>query len=139
MRLRELTFAAACCALLAACGSPGAQAFNPRPGEHFRLTRAANAGATLSDLASQVTTDTVLRYKGAKLTKAEPFGPCPGEAGLQTFDVRSPQGAAVLHVAFTQWNGMAVTASYERPANRPDDPSAVQAMRRTVCTSPLGG
>lgn len=124
--------------LLAACGGSGNQAFQPRPGEHFAVKQTPSAGGSLSDLASQVTTDTLLRHRGAKLRKAEPFPPCPGEAGEQTFTVPAAGGPTVLHVAFTVWNGTAKTASYQRPAKAPDDPAAMEALRRAVCTNPLG-
>jgi hypothetical protein len=67
------------------------------------------------------------------MQKAEPFAPCPGEAGLQTFTVpgKPPQ---LLRVAFTQWNGTEKIASYERPAKASDDPAAMDQLRRTVCT-----
>lgn len=93
-----------------------------------------NPGGSLSDLASQVTTDTLLRHRGAKLQKAEPFPPCPGEAGVQIFALPGP-APAVLQVAFTQWNGTEKIATYQRPAKSPDDPSALDALRKTVCTS----
>lgn len=93
-----------------------------------------NPGASLSDVASQVTTNTVLRYRGAIMRKAEPFGPCPGEAGLQTFTV-SGKPPQVLYVAFTQWNGTEKIASYERPAKASDDPAAIAQLRRVVCSS----
>lgn len=102
------------------------------------MTQKANPGGSLSDLASQITTDTLLRYRGAKLQKAEPFAACPGEAGEQTFTVPRAAGPAVLHVAFTQWNDNEKVASYERPAKAPDDPAAMDALRRSVCTNPLG-
>lgn len=134
MRARSISLAACCFAALpAACGS-GGQAFQPRPGQHFEFKQAPSAGASLSDLASQVTTDTLLRHRGAKLRKAEPFPPCPGEAGEQTFTL---PGGDVLHIAFTVWNGTAKTAAYQRPARAADDPAAIDALRRVVCTSPL--
>ena len=108
--------------------------FQPRPGEHFSVKQTANPGGSLSDLASQVTTDTLLRYRGAKLLKAEPFAPCPGEAGIQTFTVPGKAGPALLRVAFTQWNGTEKIASYERPAKASDDPAAMDQLKRTVCT-----
>lgn len=101
------------------------------------MTRAANSSGTLSDLASQVTTDTLLRNKGARLLKAEPFAPCPGEAGEQTFDVKTSAGPSVLQVAFTQWSGTTTIASYQRPATAPDDPQAIDALRRAVCSAAL--
>lgn len=107
--------------------------FQPRPGEHFSVTQKANPGATLSDLASQVTTDTLLRRRGAKMLKAEPFAACPGEAGLQTFSVPGTP-KTLLQVAFTQWNGVEKIASYQRPAKASDDPAAMNELRRVVCT-----
>lgn len=88
-------------------------------------------------MASSVTTDTLLRNKGAKLLKAVPYPPCPGEAGLQTFSLDG--GRTVLEVAFTQWTGTAVTASYRRAASTAEDPNAADALRRAVCSSSLGG
>lgn len=103
------------------------------------MKQVPSAGGSLSDLASQITTDTLLRHRGAKLQKAEPFPACPGEAGEQTFTIPAAHGtAAVLRVAFTVWNGTAKTASYQRPVRAPDDPAAMEALRRTVCTNPLG-
>lgn len=121
-------------ALLAACGGSGGQAFQPRPGQHFAVKQTPSAGRSLGDLASQVTTDTLLSRRGAKLRKAEPFPPCPGEAGEQTFTL---PGGDVLQIAFTVWNGTAKTAAYQRPARASDDPAAIDALRRVVCTSPL--
>lgn len=150
-----MTLAACCCAaLLTACAGSGAGPAHPdgwtlqgqgataywtdpqHPQERYSATRAANANGTLSDLASQVATNTLLRHRGAKLTKAVPFSACPGEAGLQTFTLPTPQGPAVLQVAFSQWSGAAITASYRRPAKAPDDKRALDAMRRSVCTVP---
>lgn len=85
-----------------------------------------------------MTTNVVLQHKGAKFLKADPFPACPGEAGLQTFSVSGPGGEDVLRVAFTQWNGAALTASYQRPRSDTDDPKALDAMTRTVCTAPAG-
>lgn len=139
MRAWSIPLAACCCAaLLAACGFSASKGFEPKPGEHFSVTQKANPGGTLSDLASQVTTDTLLRYRGAKLQKAEPFAPCPGEAGEQTFTIPGRQGGAVLHVAFTQWNGTEKLAAYQHPAKASDDAAAMEALRKIVCTNPLG-
>lgn len=90
-------------------------------------------------MASEVTLNTILRYKSAKLLKAEPFPACPGEAGRQTFRLPTARGPALLQVAFTQWTGTAVTVSYERPAAEPDRAEATDAMRRSVCSSVAGG
>lgn len=127
-----------CAAILAACaGGASVVDFKARTGEHFTMKRTPSGGATLSDLASQVTTDTLLRDRGAKLVKAEPFPACPGEAGEQIFDLKTPAGPAVLRVAFTQWNGTTTIASYERPAKSADDPQADDALRRSVCSAAL--
>jgi len=127
-----------CAAILAACaGGSSAVDFKARPGEHFTMKRTPSGGASLSDLASQVTTDTLLRDRSAKLVKAEPFPACPGEAGEQIFDIKTPSGPAVLRVAFTQWNGTTSIASYQRPASSPDDPQADDALRRSVCSTAL--
>lgn len=108
------------------------------PREQYVVTSNPNANGTLKDLASQVTTNTILRHKGAKFVKAEPYPICPGEAGMQTFTMQGPKGPEILRVAFTQWNGAALTASYQRPENKPDDRRALAAMTSTVCTVPLG-
>lgn len=127
-----------CAAMLAACGSgSGAVNFQARPGEHFSMKRAPSGGASLSDLGTQVTTDTLLRNPGAKLVKAQPFPACPGEAGEETFALKAPAGASVLRVAFTQWNGTTTIASYQRPAKSPDDPQAEEALRQSVCSTAL--
>lgn len=123
--------------MLVSCGGSGSGGFTARPGESVTVTHPAGPSGSLSDLASQVTTDTLLRRKGARLLRAVPFAPCPGEAGEQTFSVPSGHGADVLHVAFTQWNGKTTIASYERPANASDDPSAVDALRKAVCSNAL--
>lgn len=120
--------------MLTACAGGGG-AFTARPGEYFMMKRTANSSGTLSDLASQVTTDTLLHNRGARLLRAEPFPPCPGEAGDQTFTVTTPHGPALLRVAFTQWNGTTTIASYERPAKATDDPDAMKALRRAVCSA----
>lgn len=117
-------------ALLVSCA--GTQS-PPPPG--VSISRRPNFNGTLSDMASQVTTDVILHYKGAKLLKAQPYEPCPGEAGLQTFRVKETHGSGLLEVAFTQWNGTAVTATYERPAKVPADPRAEEALRRAVCSA----
>jgi hypothetical protein len=108
------------------------------PEERFSTTSVPNPNAGLKDLASQVTTDTLLRYHGSHLLRAEPFPPCPGEAGWQSFALPAGRGHSILHVAFTQWNGTAKTATYERPASLPDDPGAITAMGHVVCATPIG-
>lgn len=134
--LRTSLAALACAALVTACAGGTGGSSAPAG---VTVTREAGYGGTLSDLASQVTTDTVIRNTGAKLQKAEPFAPCPGEAGLQTFELQQKGRRMILKVAFTQWNGTAVRASYLRPAAGADDPKALDALRKAVCSSPVGG
>lgn len=113
---------------------------NPQnPREEYRTTSDPHSTGTLKDLASQVTENAVLSHKGAKLVQAVPYPSCPGEAGLQTFSVPSPAGGDnVLRVAFTQWNGAALTASYQRPRSASDNQDALKAMTQTVCTAVVG-
>lgn len=151
----KMKLAALCCSLaVCACGGSGgigtahpegwtahgqgATTFwsDPRNGHERFEVKSTAANGSLSDLASSVTTNTILRHKGARLMRAQPFPACPGEAGWQTFALKTPAGLAVLHVAFTQWNGSQVVASYERPANVRDDPAAIDALRRDVCATP---
>lgn len=107
---------------------------NPR--ERYRYSR-KSAGGELGDLASAVTTNTLLRYKASKLLKGVPFPACPGEAGLQTFSLKGSQGPGILEVAFAKWNGNTTVASYERPAAAAQDPAAESALRAAVCNTPL--
>jgi len=138
MRVGEKILAVLLCATaLCSCSGSGAQQFTARPGEHYSLTRKATSNGSLSDLASQVTMDTLLGHKGAKLLEAQPFKACPGEAGEQTFRLPAASGAAVLHVGFAQWNGKTTIVSYQRPAGAADDPRAMEAMRHELCSNPL--
>ncbi len=149
----------ACAALLSACGGqpgPHYQAHpngwtqrsrgsaapvwvDPKdPRQQYVTTSTANSTGTLKDLATQVLTNALLSHKGAKLIRADAFPGCPGEAGIQTFRLPTPQGEELLRVAFTQWNGAALTASYRRPMASPDDGNALDAMAHTVCTAVIG-
>jgi hypothetical protein len=145
----------ACALLLTACGGQGgagAQAhpdgwqskggawIDPQdPRQRFASTSKQNAAnLTLGDLASQVTTDMLLSNKGARMLRADRYPGCPGEAGLQTFAVRAPGETEVLRVAFTQWNGTIVTTTYRRPSAALDDPAAVTALTRSVCSAVAG-
>lgn len=123
-------------ALLCACSGPGPQSAQVPAGEHYRITKDASWNGSLKDLASQTAANIVLKYRGAKLLRADPFPACTGEAGLQTFTLPGKGGAAqILRVAFTQWSGPAVTVIYERPRSSPDSKEAVDAMTRSLCTS----
>lgn len=106
------------------------------PEQRYRFSRTSAAGQ-LGDLASSVTTNTLLRYKGSKLLKGVPFPACPGEAGLQTFSLKTARGVGILEVAFATWNGNTTVASYERPAAAAQDPAAESALRAAVCNTPL--
>jgi len=133
MPLKNFALALYCCAVLSSCGGGGAP-YQPRAGEGFSMLQTPAPGTSLGDVASAITADTLLRYRGARLLKAEPFPPCPGEAGWQTFSLHRGNKAMVLRVAFTVWNGVEKVARYERPASHPDDTGAIGAMRRIVCT-----
>lgn len=80
--------------------------------------------------ASDVTLDFVLK-RHAKLQKTVAFAPCPGEAGLQTYAV----GKFTALVAYAVYNGSAMQSIYMRPAGASEDPAAVAAMGKSVCTA----
>lgn len=96
-----------------------------------------NYSGTLQDLASQVPVNVILQHKGAKLVSSVPFDPCPGEAGLDRFSLPSASGHGkdILEVAFTNWNGNATIASYQRFATTAENPAALSAMRHAVCST----
>ncbi len=152
---RTIVLTLACASLITGCGAQGGQGsaahpdgwkaqgkvwIDPRnPREQFSAVSNSNSGgASLSDLASQVTTDALLTHKGARLLRSDRFPGCPGEAGLQSFAVTGPHETDVLRVAFTQWNGNAVIGSYQRPAAISDDPAAVMALTQAVCSAVAG-
>ena len=85
---------------------------------------------TLQDLASQVAVDALIRQHGVKL-QSNPFGPCPGAAGVAT--VRLPD-AKVLQVGFAVHNGQAIRVRYVRPPGVPVDPDVVSAMQAALCS-----
>jgi hypothetical protein len=84
---------------------------------------------TLSDLASRVAIDIVLRNGRAKL-RSDPFAPCPGEAGLATVLQR---GGKPLEEGFAVRDGVAVRTTYIRPAGAPPDPNVTAAMQAVLC------
>lgn len=108
------------------------------PREHYTTASNPHFRGTLQDLASAITTNTLLSRKGAKFVRSDPFPACPGEAGIQTFTIPAAKSEDILRVAFTQWNGAALTASYQRPISSSENTDALQAMTRTVCTAVLG-
>lgn len=157
--MRRLAAACATALLLAACGGQGGSGgqahpdgwraqtqgkttawIDPKdPRQRYAVSSDPKSAGTLADLGAKITVDTLLRNKGAKLVRpAMPYPGCPGEAGLQTFSLpdRDPKG--ILRVAYTQWSGKAVTAGYVRPADVPDDPAAVNALTRAVCSAVSG-
>lgn len=103
------------------------------PAETFVYSSAPSSGTT-KDLASQITLDVVLKHHG-KLLKTVAFAPCPGEAGLQTYSVPP---ATTLLVAYAVYNDKQLTVNYARHNGTPEDPAAMDAMRRSVCTAPIG-
>ena len=84
----------------------------------------------LSDLASQVTVDVVLRHRGSRLRSSDPLGPCPGAAGLATFSL--PEGRT-LQEGFAVHDGQARRATYVRPSGVPADPAVATAMQNLLC------
>jgi hypothetical protein len=87
-------------------------------------------GGALNDLASRVTIDSLMRYRGARLQGSVPFAPCPGAAGVATFRLT---GGATLQAGFAVRNGRAVRTSYFRPTGTPVDTNVVRAMQTSLC------
>lgn len=115
--------------------------FNPKnPREQYMTTSTTNAYGTLKDVASTVSANAILQHPGAKFVSGIPFPGCPGEAGLQTFSLPPGPGHGKerLQVAFTIWNGKALTSQYEGPVNERPSAQAMHAMLESVCTEPLG-
>ena len=144
---RRIITLAACAALFSGCGGPGDSSgprgwvhdsdglWTNRRSQHDRFTAvSAPFDGTLKDLASQITTDVVLRNRGQYI-RGVPFARCPGEAGLQTFTLGKAR-TLFLQVAFSVQNGRRVQASYQRGADEPDDPAAIDAMAANVCVMP---
>ena len=91
-------------------------------------------GGTLQDLASQEAVNVLLRYRGAKFHGSDPFGPCPGEAGVATFSL---QGSRILERGFAVQNGKAIETSYLRPVSAQPDLAVLHAMKAALCVAPL--
>jgi hypothetical protein len=100
--------------------------------QEYRYGVASFAG-TLQDLASQVTIDALTGKRGAKLQGSNPFGPCPGAAGVATFRLANRR---TLQAGFAVRDGRAVRTSYIRPMGTPVDPDVLQAMQNVLCTPP---
>jgi hypothetical protein len=133
---------------LAACSSPSPQpsGWQPIPGAtggwttgtgnntQIYLYAKRSFGGTLQDLASQETINVLLRYHGARLLRSDPFGPCPGAAGVAAFKLA---GGRILERGFSVQNGHAVEVTYLRPASAAPDGAASQAMKGALCAAPL--
>lgn len=144
---RRIITLTACAALFSGCGASGGSVgpqgwqrsadgswVSPRSKNDVFTTSNAPFDGTLKDLASQTTTDIVLRNHATYL-KGLPFARCPGEAGLQTFSA-GRRGAQLLQVAFSVQNGRKMQATYLRSASEPDDPAAIDALAANVCVVP---
>lgn len=146
--MRLMFFALAACVLaLAACSSGGTPSgprgwktsgnsgwVNPADTRETFLVSSASFDGTLKDLASQTTTDIILRRQ-VKYRGGVPFSRCPGEAGLQTFESAKPP-ATVVEAAFSVQNNKRILAEYIRPASERDDPAAIDALAANVCVVP---
>jgi hypothetical protein len=133
---------------LAACSSPSPvpAGWQPIPGTRsgwmtgtggnvqIYLYAKRSFGGTLQDLASQETINVLLRYRGARFLRSEPFSPCPGAAGVATFKL---EGARILERGFSVQNGQALEVTYLRPASTPPDAAATAAMKGALCAPPL--
>jgi hypothetical protein len=146
-RLPTLGLALLALAALAACNSPSPQPAGWQPirgaqggwttgtgsNTQIYLYARRSFGGTLQDLASQETINVLLRYRGARFLRSDPFGSCPGAAGLATFKL---QGARILERGFSVQNGHAVEVTYLRPASAPPDAAATAAMKGALCAPP---
>jgi hypothetical protein len=147
-RLPTLALALLALGPLAACSGPSPQpaGWEPIPGAKSGWTTGTGAhtqiylyakrsfGGTLQDLASQETINVLLRYRGATLLRSDPFGACPGAAGVATFKL---EGARVLERGFSVQNAQAIEVTYLRPASVPPDAAATAAMKGALCAAPL--
>lgn len=141
--------AIALCACLAGCGGGGSSApggwrvvtknaaqtvyaDSADPKRTLSVSAPVTYGGSLKDLSTKLTIDTVLRVPGAKMEQATMFPPCPGEAGLLIFTrAKTPER---IEIAFTQWNGKAVTATYRAPSGAKPGKAVTQRMRQAVCS-----
>ena len=143
----RIAIALAAAALLAACSnapsSPAPHGWQPIAGatnawstgrgaeheEYYYVTTPFSG--TLSDLASHVTVEALLRYRGSRFRGSVPFAPCPGAAGIATFVL--PNGAT-LEEGFAVRRGQAIQVRYLRPTGAPFDPNVTLAMHTALCT-----
>lgn len=143
----RIAIALAAAALLAACSSspssPAPHGWQPIAGttnawstgrgaeheEYYYVTTPFNG--VLSDLASHVTVEALMRYRGARFQGSIPFGPCPGAAGIATFTLTN---GATLEEGFAVRRGQAIQVRYLRPTGAPVDPNVTVAMHTALCT-----
>jgi hypothetical protein len=131
---------------LYACGggSPAPKDWRPVVGQRNAWTNASGSqryryetatfGGTLSDLASQVTIDALMRNRGAKLQGSnKPFPACPGAAGVATFRLG---GGRLLAEGFAVRDNQAVRTYYLRPNGTRADPAVLDAMQSVLCKPP---
>jgi hypothetical protein len=132
---------------LVACahgGTPAPKGWQPVPGasaawtsggtnaQRYFYTR-TTFGGTLQDLASAVTINVLLHYRGARFRGSVPFTPCPGEAGIATFLL--PDGGT-LEEGFSVANGQSIRTTYIRPPGTGADPNVTEAMQTALCQTP---
>jgi len=143
----RIALAAAAAVALCACAGGGSAApkdWRPVAGQRNAWTNAggsqqyrydtASFGGTLSDLASQVTIDALMKNRGAKLQGSnKPLPACPGAAGVATFRL---SGGELLAEGFAVRNNQAVRTYYLRPAGAAPDPGVLQAMQNVLCRPP---
>jgi hypothetical protein len=125
-------------------GSPAPKNWRPVAGERNAWTNASGSqqyryetatfGGTLSDLASQVTIDALMKNHGAKLQGSnKPFPACPGAAGVASFRLSSGE---LLAEGFAVRDNQAVRTYYLRPVGADADPDVLDAMHSVLCKPP---
>ncbi len=72
-----------------------------------------------------------MRHQGAKYGGSVPFAPCPGAAGVATFQLRD---RTTLQEGFAVEDGYSIRTTYVRPAGTPIDPNVTQAMQNLLCS-----
>jgi hypothetical protein len=139
---------AATIAILVACGHGGAPAapkgWQPMPGTSNAWTSGGpepqqysyhrvHFGGTLTDLASAVTINVLIHYRGAKFRNSVPFTPCQGAAGVATFIL---PGGSTLEEGFAVSGTDSIRTTYLRPPGTPGDPNVTEAMQSALCVTP---
>jgi hypothetical protein len=135
-------------AMLAACSHGGTasapRGWQPIPGASDAWTSGGtkaqqytyhrvNFGGTLQDLASVVTINVLIHYRGARFRSSVPFAPCRGVAGVATFTL--PDGA-MLEEGFAVSGSTSIRTTYVRPPGAPSDPNVIEAMQNALCVTP---